>query len=45
MKKTLKFKKPIAKLKKEDYGYTLDHSVELIRKANKNGKLYKNQSK
>ncbi len=35
MKKTLKFKKPIAKLKKEDYGYTLDHSLSAVREANK----------
>ena len=43
MKKVLKFKKPIAKLKKEDYGYTLDHSVSAIRKANQKGVFFKSK--
>ena len=45
MKKILKFKKPIAKLKKEDYSYTLDHSVDAIRKANKQGVFFIKKSK
>lgn len=30
----MKLKKPIAKFKKKDYPFVLDHSLDVVRKAN-----------